>query len=143
MDFEKQILIAKGAFKHLPGVRKGYRRTGGTIESRYCYSVWMRHLKNWNKYRDKVPETVAELGPGDSLGTGFAALISGARHLFALDMIKYWDNDRNLRIFNELVELFRKREAVPDNTEYPKVRPILTDYSFPSAILTNGVLKES
>ncbi|HEX2922119.1 MAG TPA: hypothetical protein VHO50_13225 [Bacteroidales bacterium] len=143
MDIEKQILIAKGAFKHLPGVSKRFRRTGGTIESRYCYSVWMRHLKYWSKHRNKVPVTVAELGPGDSLGTGFAALLSGARRLFALDVVKYWDNDRNLRIFNELVDLFRKRVPVPDNTEYPKVRPFLSDYSFPSSILTDDDLKES
>lgn len=142
MDIEKQILIAKGTFKHLPGVRKINKRTGGTIESRYCYSVWMRHLKYWSKFRNKIPETVAELGPGDSLGTGFAALLSGCNHLYALDVIKYWDNNRNLRIFNELVDLFKKKSTIPDNNEYPKVRPVPADFSFP-AIITDEILKES
>ena len=53
--------------------------TGGSISASYCYSVWLRHLVttagcglNCN------PRTVAELGPGDSLGVGLAALLSGA-----------------------------------------------------------------
>lgn len=145
MDIEKQILIAKGTIKHLPGIKKILppQKTGGTIESRYCYTVWLRHLKNWGRFYSQIPETVAELGPGDSLGTGFAALLSGSRRLYAFDVIKYWDNERNLRIFNELVELFKRRAPMPDHSEYPKVRPEPEDYTFPSSIITEDILKES
>jgi hypothetical protein len=145
MNLEKQILVAKGAVKMLPGVKKLIQpmKTGGTIESRYCYSVWLRHLFHWSNFNPYIPDTVAELGPGDSIGTGLAALLSGSNHLFALDVVKYWNNERNLKIFEELVELFRKKAAIPGPQDYPRVRPAIDDYSFPSRILTDEMLKKS
>jgi hypothetical protein len=145
MDIEKQILIAKGTIRHLPGFDKLMARpkTGGTNESRYCYSVWMRHLVHWSRFRKYIPDTVAELGPGDSLGTGLAALLTGCNRMFELDVIKYWSNERNLKIFEELIELFRKKTPIPDSTEYPRLKPYLSDYGFPADILGNEKLKES
>ena len=113
MNRENLTSIVKGTFKHIPGIKNILsQRTGGTIESRYCYSIWMRHLMHWNIYNDNVPEIVAELGPGDSLGTGLCSLLSGSKQLYALDVIKYWDNQRNLKIFenrtlnNETMRIF-------------------------------------
>jgi hypothetical protein len=145
MDIEKQILIAKGTIRHLPGIDKlmSQPKTGGTNESRYCYSVWMRHLVHWSRFRKYVPDTVAELGPGDSLGTGLAALLAGCNRLFELDVIKYWSNERNLKIFEELIELFRKKTPIPDATEYPRLKPYLSDYGFPAGILSNERLEKS
>jgi len=92
MRKEKIIPIAKGLVYHIPFVnRLKSLRTGGTIESRYCYSVWLRHLKILNTFCKGIPKKIAELGPGDSLGIGFAALLSGCQNLIALDVIKYWD----------------------------------------------------
>jgi hypothetical protein len=145
MDFEKQLLIAKGSIKHIPGARFFLHppQTGGTNESRYCYSVWFRHMEHWFRYRSYMPETVAELGPGDTPGIGFAALLSGVKHIYSLDVVKYWYNDRNLRIFEELVQLFKSKADIPDNSVYPRVKPVLDDYRFPSNILPDGLLKET
>lgn len=144
MNFEKILPIVKGMVKHIPGVKSFMRpKTGGTNESRYCYSVWMRHLKNWNAVNKNLPVIVAELGPGDSLGIGLAALLSGSKQVYALDVVKYWDNLRNLKIFNELVELFQSKSPVPGNDEYPEVRPELENKAFPSEILTDNILSES
>lgn len=123
----------------MPGFRKflqRYKHTGAN-ESRYCYTVWLRHLKNWSKYNSSVPEVVTELGPGSSLGTGFAALLSGSRKFIALDVVKFWDDGKNLDIFDELVTLFRMKASLPDNYEYPRVRPIPDDFNFPSDIITD------
>jgi hypothetical protein len=144
MNKEKLKPILTGIIKHIPGVKKILSKgTGGTIESRYCYSVWMRHLINWNTMKDGIPENVAELGPGDSLGIGLASLLSGSRHFYAFDVIKYWDNKRNLEIFEELIKLFRSKANIPDNLEYPKVKPVLENYNFPSAILSDQLLNET
>ena len=71
-----------GAATFVPGVRgllvsaKEAFGLGGAVSARYCYSVWLRHVvllaQNglW-----KYPKSVAELGPGDSLGVGFCALL--------------------------------------------------------------------
>lgn len=140
---EKIVPILKGiAGSLLPLKRlRDPSATGGTINSRYCYTVWMRHLITANKNGYKgVPAMLVELGPGDSLGVGLAALLSGTAHYCALDVFDYADNSVNLRIFDELIELFRNRTVVPGNNEFPFARPILNCYDFPATILTDEYL---
>jgi len=49
------------------------RGTGGTISARYCYGVWLRHLVMAHENGLSIqPDTIIELGPGDSLGIGLA-----------------------------------------------------------------------
>lgn len=60
------------------------------------------------------PAVVAELGPGDSLGVGLAALISVASQYFALDVKAHASDHRNLEVFDELANLFARQENVPD-----------------------------
>lgn len=141
---EKLMPMTIGVVLHMPFVKTllSYR-TGGTIESKYCYSVWLRHLKMLNSVQNVVPKRVAELGPGDSLGIGFAALLSGAESFRAFDVIKYWDVERNLKIFDELVFLFKYKAPIPDNVKYPKVQPRLDNYAFPDGILSDEILKAS
>lgn len=144
MNNEKIMPLIKGLIKHLPYIKNILvNRTGGTIESRYCYSVWMRHLRNLGTVDSKLPCVVAELGPGDSLGIGLAALLSGCKKLYAFDIVKYWDSERNLIIFDELVELFKNRADIPNQSEYPLVEPVLDDYNFPSDLLSENWLKDT
>lgn len=144
MNQEKFIPILKGLIKHVPGVKKMLSGgTGGTTESRYCYSIWMRHLMHWSSVHSRLPETVIEIGPGDSLGVGLAALLSGSSRLYALDVVKYWDNQRNVQVFEALVELFGQKAAIPDASEYPNVKPLLTNYEFPASMLTDQRLSQS
>jgi hypothetical protein len=118
--------------------------TGGTSSARYCYSVWLRHLTMArNNGLNPHPSVVAELGPGDSLGIGLAALISGCEKYFALDIVEFADTDRNLKIFDDLVELFRKKEPVPGLDEFPEVKPRLERYDFPGDILDESRLKNA
>lgn len=144
MQREKLVPILKGLIKHIPGIKKILAGgTGGTTESRYCYSIWMRHLTNWSTVHAKLPESVVELGPGDSLGIGLAALLSGCKRVYALDVVQYWNDERNMQVFEELVELFKQKAAIPDASEYPKVKPILANYDFPAKTLTDSVLSQS
>ncbi len=71
--------IVKGAATYISGLYKmrAKRRTGGTDTAAYCYDVWLKHLTLlWANGLRTIPDTIAELGPGDSLGTGLAALLS-------------------------------------------------------------------
>ncbi|HEY2418369.1 MAG TPA: hypothetical protein VGH84_10660 [Steroidobacteraceae bacterium] len=129
----------------VPGVTRVFRRgTGGTSSARYCYGVWMRHLINaYACGHIQVPETVAELGPGDSLGVGLAALLSGASRYYAFDFIKYADNLENIQVFDELVQLFNENADIPDEQEFPEVIPKLDSYKFPSHVLDSRQLRRS
>jgi len=118
--------------------------TGGTVSARYCYSVFLRHLvllhANGMKH---IPVSVAELGPGDSLGIGLCYLLVGSKNYFALDLVKFSDVSKNVQIFDELIQLFQKREPIPDNAEFPLIKPELETYEFPAHILTDEILQES
>lgn len=143
---ELQLLpLLKGAATYLPGLYSPERgSTGGTVTARYCYSVWLRHLRIVSSASgQRAFARVAELGPGDSLGIGLAALLSGASHLEALDVVRYAPRDRNRTILTELAALFRKKERIPDDSEFPRVQPRLRDYEFPSDLLDDVRLAEA
>jgi hypothetical protein len=79
---------------------------------------------------------VVELGPGELLGVGLAALISGADTYYACDVVRQANTDRNLGLFDEIVALFRRREAIPGEQEFPRLKPRLDDYRFPDFLRT-------
>lgn len=135
-------VLAVGLATLIPGVKHlASRRTGGTVSGRYCYSVWLRYLVKAHACGlSPHPRVVAELGPGDSLGVGMAALISGADRYYGFDVVRYADAERNLAAFDEIVALFQRRAAIPDVAEFPLVRPLLDDYTFPHHILTEDRL---
>ena len=144
----KYLILGLGSFvpgyARLPVLSKAASvSAGGTDSARYCYSVWLRHLvKAHENGLPTNPAAVAELGPGDSIGVGLAALLSGATTYYAFDAVNYLDNTRNLQVFDELVELFCKRDNIPDNQEFPEVRPALDSYEFPSRALADAHLRD-
>jgi hypothetical protein len=140
--------LISGLSTHVPGgydllIRLRNSSSGGAAKSaRYCYSVWLRHLvmaKN-NNLIQNVPETIAELGPGDSLGVGLAALLSGSKKYYALDVVPHANLSGNLSVFDDLVNLFHNREPIPDDTEWPDIFPKLTSYEFPKDILSDEII---
>jgi hypothetical protein len=138
-----QLLYGISTF--LPGVAAIFGRGGGDSNSgRYCYSIWLRHLvtafeNGWREH----PRVVAELGPGDSLGVGLAALVSGVEAYHAFDVVKHARVKRNLEVLAEIVELFRSRAPIPDDDEFPEVRPRLGSYAFPHHVFTDATLDEA
>lgn len=143
--FPPLAVLFKGLITFIPGAYKIFcKGTGGTISSRYCYSVWMRHLVVTQGARNGImPKVVGELGPGDSIGIGLASLLSGVEKYFALDVVKHIDVKRNLKIFEELVVMFKNKERIPDQKEFPNIIPLLDNYDFPSNILTSEILLAS
>jgi hypothetical protein len=144
MNSLKDLLpIAYGLKSYLPFGKKEYG-TGGTDSARYCYSVWLRHLSILRRNgMASVPTVVAELGPGDSLGIGLAALLSGTEHYYALDVVEYIDKERNLSIFEELIALFRQYSAIPDDQEFPSVQPKLVSYELTQELFSRNSLEIS
>src|ERR1051326_5474480 len=136
MSIAPQAFVVSAA-TWLPGVRRlSGRRTGGSVSARYCYSIWLRHLVTMRRSDlSSTFDTVVELGPGDSLGVGLAALLCGTGRYLALDVVRYAECARNLQVFDELVALFRSRADIPDETEFPRIQPRLATYAFPRGIL--------
>ena len=131
--------LAKGVLTWVPPFDAWRRRhisTGGTNRPRYCYSVWLRHLISLQNFGFQIKGArIAELGPGDSIGTGLAALLSGANEYIGLDVLPLF-NASNLRpLFEELVQLFQRKEPIPDDLEFPRVWPRLPSYQFPHGLI--------
>ena len=137
--------LIQGLLTYIPGSERFMpkRSTGGTNTARYCYGVWFKHLTMlWHHGITTMPETVAELGPGDSLGIGFCAMLSGANRYYALDVVEFANSEFNLRIFDELAEMFRTRTPF-EPKGFPDFRAQLGETGFPSHILTDELLAVS
>jgi hypothetical protein len=129
-------------FTSIPVVRSYLSRretgTGGTDSARYCYSVWLRHLvKAAESGLNTRPRVIAELGPGDSLGTGLAGLLSGCSRYYALDVVSHVRTETNIEVLHELVELFGRRADIPDDSEFPNMIPRLRTFAFPGYLFTD------
>jgi methyltransferase family protein len=134
------LTLIPGAAR-LPAIQSVLKRralgTGGSISARYCYSVWLRHLVMAARHGLNVdPRHVTELGPGDSIGVGLAALACGAETYSAADFVAHAFAERDLHVLAEITDLLLKRTPVPDEQEFPRVEPRLEHYAFPSHILT-------
>jgi SAM-dependent methyltransferase len=138
----KARAVLAGAASFLPILRSRVcRGTGGTGSARYCYSVWLRHAVHAHRCGlNPLVRTLAEVGPGDSLGIGLAALLSGADRYVALDAKAHAAARSNVAVFDDLVRLFRERAPVPSDQEFPGLQPKLDRYDFPHHILSEEVL---
>ena len=129
-----------GISTYLPGLSRFHSKgTGGTNSARYCYAVWLRHLvmANKNGLLLSPPKVVGELGPGDSIGIGLAALLSGVEMYYGIDVVRHASSQQNIKILDELVDLFRRKENIPDELEFINIKPHLDSHEFPSHILTD------
>ena len=137
MKTRQLLKLLHGAATFVPGVeRMRAVRTGGTDSARYCYSIWMRHLvRAFENGARTHPKVVAELGPGDSLGIGLSALLSGVEKYYAFDVVEHSNPARNLAVLHDLVSLFEQRTDIPGEDELPGVHPRLASYEFPKHIL--------
>lgn len=137
--------LIRGLLTFVPvaGSLTSRRRAGHTDSAEYCYSVWLKHMTLLRAHGlQSMPGTVAELGPGKSIGAGLAALLSGAEHYVGLDVAGQWDIELNLRILDELIDLFRAHAPRPDRG-WPDFSPYLDARLFPSLILTPEVLERT
>jgi len=138
-------LVGKGLATWVPGV--GYAidpgAGGKTSSAAYCYGVWLKHLTLlWQHGMCSIPRTVLELGPGSSLGTGLAALLSGADRYLALDAVRYADPRRDAVILRELTRLLQSRAPRPEGG-WPDYDAQLDAGLFPGHILTEERLCRS
>jgi Methyltransferase domain len=136
--------IAKGLTTFVVPPRWLNRSDGRTHAARYCYSVFLRHLVHLHAAgADTNPRTIAEIGPGASIGTGLAGLIAGAERYHGFDIKAYGSSPRNLAVFDDLVALFRARAPVPGTDEFPNIKPALDTTDFPRRILTDERLSRT
>ncbi|HEY7140636.1 MAG TPA: methyltransferase domain-containing protein [Methylomirabilota bacterium] len=137
--------VMRGLLTFVPGVQSHLpmRGTRTSVSASYYYGVWLKHLTLlWANGVRSIPRTFAELGPGDALGVGLAALLSGATRYYALDVVRYSNIPATLKVLDEMIELFRTRAPKPAKG-FPNVDAYLGPDLFPHHILTEELLARS
>lgn len=130
----------------LDGLKRVFKpkTSGGNTSPEKYYAVWMRHLVHAHEVgHDTNPAVVAEWGPGDSLGSGIAALLTGATRYYGFDVVRYQDPERDVSFLDQLLSMFERREPIPEQLGPYLLKPRLSSYEFPHHILDDRRLQES
>jgi len=139
------LQVIKGVLSYIPGLYALFRKhqMGGAVSASYCYEVWIKHLTFLHESGCQgVPKVVAELGPGDSIGVGLCALLSGADHYVGLDVYPFSSVQRNLDCLDELVGFFSERIGCP-GPSWLDYQEYLDEHSYPSPILTKETIEKA
>jgi hypothetical protein len=139
MNIQVYPLIRGIASYFLPNKIFTKPSSGGTFSSEYCYSVWLRHLhflieKKLFNAANEI-KSVAEIGPGDSLGIGLASIYTGVNNYYAFDVIEHANILGNKKISSELVTYFVNNKEIPNTDKQINTHPKLDNYDFPASRL--------
>jgi hypothetical protein len=103
----------------------------------------MKHLTLLHAHGlPSVPQTIAELGPGETIGVGLCALLSGSSNYIGVDAVPHCDTERNEAVLNDLVRMFRERAPNADKG-WPSFNSYLDERLFPSHILGESALEQA
>ena len=150
--------VCKGFLTYVPAYERLFPRVGagaggGTLSAEYCYAVWMKHITLLLSQQSgmgtdvsvsappKIPKSVAELGPGDTLGAGFAFLLAGANEYSAFDVVqRTGEGSKALPMFDALHALLKSRLPHPE-PGWPNFDAYLDENQFPSQQLPDSHLQ--
>jgi hypothetical protein len=129
------VSIAGGLSSFTPFYRLiiARNRGGATEDPAYCLSVWLRHFNNWLRISpESVPGSVAEIGPGTTVGIGLCAIVCGARTYTGLDVSRYQQGSFTTSFLAELDRLFadkayRRQRLQHAVTAHPKASAYVDD----------------
>jgi hypothetical protein len=143
---DKVVALTKGIATRVPLLYRmfGQRHMNlAEATADYSYDVWIKHLAKLHETAGcGVPEVIAELGPGDTLGTGVAALLSGATRYIGVDILPFARTGPTIEVANGLGPLFATRRPC-DGEGVPGFRHILDKNGFLSSVLTEDLLSRT
>lgn len=131
--------VAKGLALRLPLVRPSPRPgNGGTYwnpreAAAYGYRVWLKHAAMLHAAGMEFPALVAEIGCGDSLAVGTAAVLSGVRAYDAYDVKRFADPKRDAGRVEAVASLVEARSPLPPGG-WPQVERLVRTPPFAGGV---------
>lgn len=82
------------------------------VDASYYYRTWLSHVCLAHHFGCwEAPETVLEIGPGNSLGVGLAALLSGVNKYLGYDLNSLLNGIDQQALLHEIATLYRAKAA--------------------------------
>jgi SAM-dependent methyltransferase len=127
------LALAKGAARHLRAFwAPPSLETSDIATADYCYAVWLKHLTLLQAETGiGIPNTVLELGPGNTIGVGAAALLSGAERYIGVDAAPLASKVPNVAIVSEIADMIGNG-AAPSLKGWPSLDHLLDGNGLPS-----------
>ena len=63
---------------------------------------------------------------------------SGCEAFTAIDAVQHFKKDANIAVLHDIHRLFRQKQPVPGQDEFPLVKPLLDTYAFPFFLTSNS-----
>jgi len=138
LDVRVLIAVVKGLLTYIPGVeawithRKRASRHS-CADPWFCYNLWLSMLVFLHE-QNIIPDlsNIGELGTSGSLGVGICALLSGAGHYTALDVVDSYANHDQEYFLSEIVKLFRDETPLYEDK---RINIKLKSYDYPKHLL--------
>lgn len=128
--------IVTGLLSLVPGAYEAFTKGPNPSTPLGCYGVLFKHLCLMQQAgASLVPSQLAEVGPGNSLGTGVLALLLGSERYVGLDVVPFAATPDQADVWvDSLVALLRQRAPLPNADGFPSLRPFLDSGGFPLAV---------
>ena len=83
--------------------------TGGTSDSNYIYSLFLRTFDNYYTINKNIPKHVLEVGCGDSNIVSLLWILVGSKSVVAIDALNYLKKDKLYYLFKKSSDLLISR----------------------------------
>ena len=131
--------VAKGLAMRVPLARSLAKPGNGASywnpreAAAYGYRVWLKHVALLNAAGMEFPALVAEIGCGDSLAVGTAAVLSGVRAYDAYDVKRFADPKRDAGRVEAVAALVESRSPLPPGG-WPDVETLVRTPQFAGGV---------
>lgn len=125
--------------RRLGPLEGGAVRWGNSRDAEYFYGVWVKHLALLRRAGlERAPGAVAEFGPGDTLGAGLSALLTGARKYAGFDVRDFTTEPGNLLMLERLLPLVAADAPRRPQRGWPALEQVLGEDLRPSRLRFPG-----
>jgi hypothetical protein len=131
--------IAKGLLTYIPGVayildKKKRTSKHSGVHAEFCYNLWLSILVllKENGIHPNL-RNIGEIGSGGSVGVGICALLTGSEKYYALEIDDLLNIDQNLKIFDDLILLFKNSTRISD--KYKQINIRINNLEYPEDII--------